>query len=73
LIFTAKKLPDIIGYICNYKFKELDFDFVILAEVLEHVHSPHKAIENIKNALKPNGRLLITVPFIFPIHDLPHD
>ena len=65
--------PDMLGDICAYDFGETAFDVIVLSEVLEHVHSPHLAIENIHRVLKNEGRLILTVPFIFPIHERPHD
>lgn len=68
-----KKRPDIFADLCTHDFGELKFDVVVMGEVLEHLHSPHLAIKRIHNALRPNGKLIITVPFIFPIHDRPYD
>lgn len=65
--------PDILGDICTHDFGETGFDVIVLSEVLEHVHSPHLAIKNIHRILKKDGRLILTVPFIFPIHERPHD
>lgn len=70
---SSKRNPDILGDICTYDFNCEKFDVVVIAEVLEHLHSPHLAINNIKNILSDNGRLILTVPFIFPIHDRPYD
>jgi len=68
------KSPDIVGDICDYNFEHSNvFDCVVMSAVLEHLHSPHLAIYNIHKALKPNGKLVITVPFIFPIHSRPYD
>jgi SAM-dependent methyltransferase len=68
-----KYQPDILGDICTFDFGEQTFDVIVLSEVLEHVHSPHLAIRNIHSLLRPDGRLILTVPFIFPIHERPHD
>jgi SAM-dependent methyltransferase len=65
--------PDILGDICAHDFGETSFDVIVLSEVLEHVHSPHLAIRNIHGVLRDDGRLILTVPFIFPIHERPHD
>lgn len=73
LDIDAKRHADIIGDICVHDFKGQQFDIVVMAEVLEHLHSPHLALENVHRALKQNGRLILTVPFIFPIHDQPYD
>jgi len=68
-----KYQPDLLGDICTFDFGDRKYDCVVLSEVLEHVHSPHLAIRNIHGLLKHGGRLVLTVPFIFPIHERPHD
>lgn len=65
--------PDIVGDVCDMPFPDNHFDSVFLIEVLEHVHNPHKAVSEIYRVLKPGGILVFSVPFIFPIHDRPHD
>jgi SAM-dependent methyltransferase len=65
--------PDILGDICEHDFAGRTFDVIVLSEVLEHIHSPHLAIANIRAALSDGGRLILTVPFLFPIHERPHD
>ena len=49
------------------------FDVVLCTEVLEHLHSPHKAIAEFKRILKPNGLLLLTTRFVYPLHETPID
>jgi len=68
-----KKNPDILGDICVFDFRDQQFDCVIMSEVLEHIHSPHVALKNIHTILKNGGKLIITTPFILPIHDSPYD
>ena len=68
-----KYQPDILGDICTFDFGDQTYDVIVLSEVLEHVHSPHLAIRNIHGLLKHGGRLILTAPFIFPIHERPHD
>lgn len=67
------KNPDILGDICTYSFEEGIYDTIVMCEVLEHLHSPHLGIETVYRALKSGGRLILTTPFIFPIHDRPYD
>lgn len=73
LDIDVQRHPDIVGDICSHDFQGLRFDVVVMAEILEHIHSPHLALENVHRALKDDGRLILTTPFIFPIHDRPHD
>jgi SAM-dependent methyltransferase len=65
--------PDIIGDICSYNFDRTQFDVVVMSEVLEHLHSPHLGLKNIHGILKKGGTLILSTPFILPMHDRPHD
>jgi SAM-dependent methyltransferase len=65
--------PDILGDICTFDFKNQKFDYVVIVEVLEHLHSPYLAIGNINSLLNKGGKIILTVPFIFPIHERPYD
>jgi 2-polyprenyl-3-methyl-5-hydroxy-6-metoxy-1,4-benzoquinol methylase len=40
------------------------FDLVQLNHVLEHTHSPRRALENARRELRPGGRLVLAVPNI---------
>ncbi|MDN3667879.1 class I SAM-dependent methyltransferase [Echinicola jeungdonensis] len=64
--------PDILGDLCSFNFYQ-SFDVIVCCEVLEHLHSPHLGVETMFNALVPKGKIIITTPFIFPLHDRPHD
>lgn len=70
---SQDRSPDIVGDICSYDFGKTKFDTVVMSEVLEHVTTPILAIKNIHNILIEGGELIITTPFIFPIHDRPND
>ncbi|MFH1997248.1 MAG: class I SAM-dependent methyltransferase [Patescibacteria group bacterium] len=64
---------DIIGDAHKLPFEDEKFDVILCTEVLEHLHSPHIAISEMKRVLKLNGKLILTTRFIFPIHDSPND
>ena len=49
------------------------FDVVLCTEVLEHLHTPQKAIAEFERVLKKGGVLLLSTRFIFPLHDTPGD
>jgi SAM-dependent methyltransferase len=65
--------PDIEGDICNDAISKEKYDVIVMAEVLEHLHSPAHGLANVHDGLKAGGRLLLSTPFILPIHDAPHD
>ena len=52
---------------------DVSFDVVLCTEVLEHLHTPPKAIAEFRRVLKPGGLLLLSTRFIFPLHDVPGD
>jgi len=55
------------------QLQDASFDIILCTEVLEHLHTPAKAIGEFYRVLKPGGLLLLTTRFIFPIHDAPGD
>lgn len=48
---------------------EVDFNAIFCLEVFEYVYNPIVAIHNIYNALDNNGKLYITFPFVYPMHE----
>ena len=46
----------------NLPFNDESFDCVVCTEVLEHVYSPYKALDEIHRILKPKGSLILSVP-----------
>lgn len=49
------------------------FDIIICTEVLEHVARWEKAFENIAHLTKPDGKVFITCPHFYPLHEEPYD
>jgi len=49
------------------------FDCVLCNQVLEHVFNPDEFLGEIKRVLKPKGKLLLTVPFVWDEHEQPYD
>ncbi len=64
---------DIVADAHQLPFKDEKFDNVLCTEVLEHLHSPHLAISEMKRVLKLGGKLILSTRFIFPLHDVPND
>jgi SAM-dependent methyltransferase len=54
-------------------FEDAHFDSVMINQVLEHVFHPDDLLLEIKRILKPGGKLLITVPFLWNEHEEPLD
>jgi len=49
------------------------FQTVILTDVLEHISEPEFLIGEIHRVLTPSGVLIGTVPFMYRLHEEPHD
>ena len=49
------------------------YDSLVCFEVLEHVPDPFKAMQEIQRIVKKDGIVLITVPHLSRLHELPHD
>jgi len=69
----SKRMPDTVGDAHNLPFEDNSFKFILCTEVLEHLHTPHQAISEMKRVLQPGGTLILTTRFVYPIHDAPHD
>jgi len=65
--------PDVVDDIVCSSFQDDFFDTIIIMEVLEHVADPVRAGKEIHRILKSGGRVILSVPFIFPLHDRPYD
>ena len=49
------------------------FDLVLCTNVLEHIFEIELAISNLTALVKQDGYLIISMPFIYPLHDEPED
>jgi methionine biosynthesis protein MetW len=43
-------------------FADEYFDYVILADILEHLHNPSQTIERLKKHIKKGGRIIASIP-----------
>jgi len=50
-----------------------EYNIILCMNVLEHVYEYQQAVDNLYKALKPGGELIVFVPFVYPLHDEPHD
>lgn len=54
-------------------FENDSFDVVLCTEVLEHVENPDLFLTEIHRVLKKDGTLILTVPFMQLLHEIPYD
>lgn len=65
--------PMVFADAANLPFADTSFDVVVCLEVVEHVPNPARVLQEIRRVLKPGGRAYVSMPFLYPIHDAPHD
>lgn len=70
-LYGAK--PHIFADAASLPLSSSSFDTVLLFEVLEHLERPNRALAEIARVLCEGGRAIITIPFLYPMHDEPHD
>jgi SAM-dependent methyltransferase len=63
LLYDGKRLP----------FDDKSFDTVLNVQVLEHTPEPGALVKEMSRVLKDDGRLILTAPFSFRLHEEPHD
>jgi len=54
-------------------FDDNSYDIIFLFDVLEHVKNDIKFLYECNRILKPNGIMVISVPFMYRFHEIPYD
>lgn len=54
-------------------FEDNHFDSMLCTEVLEHVYNIEELLTEFQRVLKPGGVALVTTPFMWEEHEVPHD
>jgi len=54
-------------------FADNAFDTIILSDVLEHIPKPEQLWSEMYRILAPGGVAIINTPFLYWVHEVPHD
>lgn len=66
-------VPHIFGDGHHLPFCNESFNSIILLDVLEHLSFPEQCLQETARVLCKGGKLILKVPFLYPLHDMPHD
>lgn len=70
----SKHNPDIVLDVCDMNaIKSESIDVVNAIELFEHVENTEKGLRECYRVLKKNGVMVLSAPFLFPIHADPYD
>ena len=70
---TIYRTPDLVWDGVHLGVRDGSVDAVLVTEVLEHVPDPMPLLSEVVRALRPGGRMYLTVPYLWPLHDVPDD
>lgn len=59
------------GY--NLPFENNTFDTIMLLQVLAHIPEPRIFLKELARVIKPDGRIVISTPQTWGLHEIPHD
>lgn len=71
--YAEQKQPDLTWDGTTIPLPDKSIDCAMATEVLEHCYEPLTVLKEVKRVLKPNGLFFFTTPFLWPLHDVPHD
>lgn len=57
----------------KFPFGNNEFDSIVTNQVFEHVFNPSQFLKEINRVLKTEGKILMTVPFVWDEHEQPYD
>lgn len=72
-IVRARGIADDVYDGNNFPYLDESFDVVLCNQVLEHVFNPNEFLLEINRVLNKNGKLILTVPFVWDEHEQPYD
>lgn len=73
LNYDGKVQPDARWDGITMPFADQTFDSAMATEVLEHCSNPRIVLGEVYRVLRPGGTFFFTTPFLWNLHEVPHD
>ena len=65
---TPLEYVDVVSMGEYVPFPDNSFDLVVLSGVIEHTQSPFKVVDESYRVLKPEGKIYVSSPWVYPFH-----
>lgn len=72
-VHEGARHADIVASADSVPVPDSSFGAVLLTQVLEHVPEPANVLRELHRILEPGGRIYLTAPLVWELHELPHD
>lgn len=72
-VFDGDRVDVVVEPGKKWPLKDASFDAILFTQVLEHLEDRDFVLSEMSRVLKKDGVVLVTVPFLFPVHGLPFD
>lgn len=73
LVYDSEVKPDATWDGITMPFGDNSFDCAFGTEVLEHCPNPNGVLKEVIRVIKPGSVFFFTVPFLWNLHEVPHD
>jgi len=73
IVQSSENKVDILCEATNIPVPAETYDVVLCTQVVEHVFDHQKVFEEAYRLLKPDGRFIVSAPFIWEKHEIPYD
>jgi SAM-dependent methyltransferase len=72
-VHAGGRRADIVAPASVLPIESSGVGLVLCTQVLEHVADPGDVLRECRRILEPDGRIALTVPLVWQLHELPHD
>jgi SAM-dependent methyltransferase len=64
---------DVLATAYEIPLEDGTFNTALMSEVLEHLEEPREALAEAHRLLRSDGKMILTTPFMWPLHEEPRD